>query len=306
MSDLTEQVQQTVETTRALSERVAACIQRTRSTQLECEHFQLKTEEQYKPLRNIAQACRETLDSRFRAVDQESQISLEGLQKLQAWAEEAEQQAVILYRRAQEQVTNGLEQLKRLQARLETQKRYSTDHLEQDIARTLDQVNLLTQEITVTQTWIREQLAPMLQQRQARVQQDSERLREQILNRLLPRLAAEYQTTRRHLLVIAESLHESSQGNARNGLEEGLASLEELGKALEGLCSRSAAEARSTLESLGAEIAPIRSRVDELGKQGKIFQELGTPASTHLKVLVNVVCHLEDLLVQAKVMAASR
>ncbi|MFN8611504.1 MAG: hypothetical protein U0931_28415 [Vulcanimicrobiota bacterium] len=305
MADLLGQLQQSTDQVARLGEQVVLAGQRIQETQSQCERAIKECQSQYQPLQADLQGFRDHLEARWQSIDQGSQELIGQCREVSSWSETRAQQAGAIYAESRTQLAQASAQMTQSQGQLEQQRLLLTGGMMLEVELLNRECSSLVSELQATQKFIGEQMLPGLQQRQAKLAQQGQDIREQIMNRLLPELTLEFDRTRQHLDGLVESLRRAGQGNAEASRQATLASLESLGKALEALCTRSAEATRNSLDQLTANTTPVRNRVDEFNKQTKVFQEIGTPASGHLKMLVNVVSQLEDLLIQAKVLSPS-
>lgn len=219
------------------------------------------------------------------------------------WAQEAQKELSQRSQHLQQQLNQASAQIHHLHGDLEDKRRLVSLELTKNIALVEHETGQLEHELAATQSFVSEQMLPGLQRREMTLARQGEDLRALLLQRLLPNLTREFAATQQHLLKQAETLEQAGPGTAEDARQATLDSLAQLSENLQTLCARSAGAARASLDQVAADIPPVRSRVDELNKQTRTFQELGTPAAGHLKMLVSVVAQLRELLIQAKVLS---
>lgn len=303
MSDLLSQLQVTLQEAEQCRQTLIVAGSHAQQARTECDRVtadheagQLRVRLALQSLRERVQLCRQDADSAAHSLIQECE-------QVVAWAQQAQQELGQKVQQVQQQLNQASAQVHQLHGDLEDKRRLVSLEMTKNIALVEHETGELEHELALTQSFVSEQMLPGLQRRQAILAQQGEDMRALLLQRLLPDLAREFAATQKQLLKQAEILEQAGPGTAADARQATLDSLTQLGESMQALCARSAGVARASLEQLAADIPPVRSRVDELNKQTRTFQELGTPASGHLKMLVNVVAQLRELLIQSKVLS---
>ncbi len=303
MSDLINQIQGSLQEAEQCRQTLAVARQRALQAQTECDHATASHEADQQRVRLALQALRDNVEVRLQSADPASLALVGECEEWVRWAQETQKELAQRAQAIQQQLNQAVAQIHHLQGDLEDKRRLVSLELTKNIALVENETRQLDQQLAATQSHVSEQLLPGLQRRQAVLTQQGADLRALVLQRLLPELTREFESTRRHLLQLSESLDQAGPGTAADARQAAQDSLSQLSESLQTMCARSAQAARASLDQWAANIPPVRARVDELNKQAKTFQELGTPAAGHLKMLVNVVAHLQDLLIQAKVLS---
>jgi uncharacterized phage infection (PIP) family protein YhgE len=306
MADLLGQLQQSTDQARRLGDQFVTAGQRIGETRQQCENALKDCQAQYQPLQTSLQSCRDHLEARSQSLDGTAQRLIEQCRQISQWAHNGGQELFAKYAESSTQLAQASAQMAQSQSQLDQQRLLLSAAMMADVTLLNSETSSLVSELQATRQFLAEQMLPGLQQRQAALAQQGQEMGNLILNTLLPALTQEFENTRQHLSQLAQSLTQASQGNAEASKAATLSALESLAKSLDELCARSAEVTQNSLKQLTANTSPVRNRADELSKQARTFQELGTPASGHLKMLVNVVSQLQDLLIQAKVLSPGR